>query len=108
MKMRFLSALALVGFLASSSAFAMTLEEARGAGAVGEKLDGYVAVVKDSPEAQALAGEVNAKRKQEYARISQANGQKADVVAKLAAQQIFGKLPSGALYQGSDGGWKKK
>lgn len=108
MKTRFLSALVLLGLLASFPAFAMTLEEARTSGAVGEKLDGYVAVIKDSPDVQALVGEVNAKRQQEYARISKTNGQSVDVVAKLAAQQIFGKLPAGSFYQASDGGWKKR
>lgn len=108
MKTRFLFTLVLLGLLASFPAFAMTLEAARTSGAVGEKLDGYIAALKNTPDVQALVGEVNAKRQQEYARISKTNGQSVDVVAKLAAQQIFGKLPAGALYESPDGGWKKR
>lgn len=90
------------------AALALDLQSARTQGLVGEKPDGYVAAVQSSAEVNALVADVNAKRKQEYTRISKENGQPVDVVAKLAAPQIIEKLPSGAMYQGPDGGWKKK
>lgn len=108
MKFRTLTALALAGLLYSTQAFAMDLHEARNAGLIGEKLDGYVAVLKHSPEADALAAEVNAKRKGEYAKISAANAQPIDIVAKLAAAQIIEKLDKGDKYQTSGGGWTSK
>ncbi|MDD5586840.1 MAG: YdbL family protein [Alphaproteobacteria bacterium] len=111
MKPRFLTVLLLLCslmVLPALPAYAMDLHEARGAGLVGEKPDGYVAAVKPSPEVQSLVAEVNAKRRQEYARISKQNGQPADVVAKLAAQQVINGLPAGSLYQGPDGSWKKR
>ena len=92
--------------LAASPAFALDLQSARASGALGEKLDGYVAALK--PEAGDLAADVNAKRKAEYARISKENGQPVDVVAKLAAGQVIANLPAGAMYQDAGGGWKKK
>lgn len=107
MKNRFLSMLVLAGTCLSFSAFAMTLDAARTSGAVGEKQDGYVEAIKPSPEVRDLVSTVNAKRKEEYARISKQNGQPVDVVAKLAAQQIIGKLAPGALYQGANG-WTSK
>lgn len=68
---------------------ALDLDSARSAGKVCEQADGYARAV--ALEAQALVAEVNGRRRQEYARISGQNKQPADVVAKLAAQQILKK-----------------
>jgi uncharacterized protein len=92
MKHRFLSLIALMGVLAATPALALDLHGARAAGILGEKPDGYVQVLKSSAEADALASDVNGKRRAEYARISAENGQPADVVAKLAAVEIAKKL----------------
>lgn len=86
-----LSTLALLGTLAAMPAYALDLHSARDAGILVEKPTGYVAVAKPSAEAEALADEVNAKRRAEYERISQKNGQPVDVVAKLAAIEIAKK-----------------
>lgn len=94
--------------LLSAPAFALDLPQARAQGVVGELPSGYVAAVQATPGTQALVSEVNEKRRGEYLRISQQNGQPVDIVAKLAAQQIIGKLPPGAMYQDPSGAWKKK
>lgn len=88
--------------------WALDLQQARSQGLVGELPNGYVGVVQSNPEAQKLATDVNARRKQEYQRISKENGEPVAVVAKLAAVQIIQKLPSGSLYQSPDGRWVKK
>lgn len=100
--------LALLSLAWVAPALALDLQSARSSGAVGEKLDGYVAAIQSSAEVNALVADVNAKRKQEYTRISKENGQPVDVVAKLAMPQIVVKLPAGAMYQGADGSWQKK
>jgi len=105
---RFSILLALLGVLVALPAFALDLHSARSAGQVGEKLDGYVAAVQATPDVNALVADVNAKRQQEYARISKEKGQPVDVVAKLAAQEIITKLDPGSLYQAADGSWKKR
>jgi len=107
MKLRSLLTLAVIGTFLALPAFAMTLDQARSSGAVGEKIDGYVAVLKNAPDVQSLVADVNARRKEEYLRISKQNGQPVDAVSKLAAQQIINKLPSGAMYQVGEG-WKKR
>lgn len=94
--------------MVASSAFAMDLNSARNAGLVGEKLDGYAAVVKAQSGVSDLVTQVNNRRKAEYERISKQNGQPVNVVSKLAAEQIINGLPKGALYQGPDGGWRTK
>lgn len=100
--------IAAIAVLWALPAAAMDFHQARAQGLVGEKLDGYTAPVSLSAETQAISEEVNSKRKQEYSRISQQNGQPVDVVAKLAAGQIIGKLEAGAMYQDASGNWKKK
>lgn len=108
MKLRFLTVLAVTGLLTAFPAYALDLHQARSSGMVGERLDGYVAARKATPEVNALVAEVNAKRKQEYARISKENGQPVDVVAKLAAAQIISGLEAGSAYQANDGSWKTR
>jgi uncharacterized protein YdbL (DUF1318 family) len=105
---RILPFLTILGILIAGPAMAMDLHSARAAGIIGEKNDGYVAVLQKSADADALAAGVNAKRKAAYAKISAANKQPVDVVAKLAAPQIVAKLESGAKYQAADGSWKTK
>ena len=106
MKSRLFTLIAAAALLIATPAFALDLHGARDAGVLGEQNDGYVAVLKKSPDAAALASEVNAKRKAEYARISQQNKQPVDIVAKLAAQQIIDGLTKGDSYQDADGKWQ--
>lgn len=97
-----------ISMLWALPALALDLHGARANGQVGETRAGYVAALKPSTEVEALVAEVNAKRKAEYTRISKENGQSVEVVAKLAAEQIIGKLAAGEMYQAADGSWKKR
>ena len=108
MKLRYVTLLILLSTLAAFPAFALDLHQARSSGMIGEKLDGYATALKATPEVTALVAEVNAKRRQEYARISKQNGQSVDVVAKLAAAQIINGLEPGSPYQDENGNWKSR
>ena len=101
---RILMALA-AAMMVAAPALALDLKTARTTGQLGEQRDGYVAVRKASPEATALAAEINAKRQAEYARISAENGQPVAVVGQLAAPQIISNLPAGSPYQDASGNW---
>jgi uncharacterized protein len=92
----------------SVAAFALDLDQARSSGAVGEKMDGYAVALQNTPAINALVADVNAKRRQEYQRISKENGQPVDIIAKLASVQIISRLPAGSAYQTPDGVWKKR
>lgn len=105
---KFLVIASIVFAVISLPAMALDLQIARGQGIVGEKLDGFVAAIKTTPEATALVSQVNELRKVEYAKISKQNGQPIDVVAKIAAVEIIKKLPSGAKYQDGSGKWLAK
>ncbi len=108
MKLRHLGIVFAVITLLAAPAYALDLQQARASGLVAEKLDGYVAARSDAADVQALVTEINAKRKEEYNRISKENNQSVDVVAKLAAGQIINGLAPGVYYQTPDGGWKKR
>src|SRR5687768_1653048 len=86
----------LLGAMMTFPALAIDLDSARASGKVGEKLDGYAVALDNSPDVTSLVADVNNRRRQEYAKISQENGQPASVVGKLAAAQIINRLPAGA------------
>lgn len=92
----------------STAVFALDLSQARAQGIVGEKLDGYIGAVTPSAEANAVVGEINARRKAEYEKIAASNGQTVSVVGKVAAEKIINGLPAGSYFQLPNGSWKKK
>ncbi len=106
MTSRILAVLSLVFALTALPAFAADLHSARAAGQIGEKADGFVTAL--DPSVQALADEVNAKRRVQYAEIAAKKGQTIEVVGAVFAGTIAAGLEKGAKYQGADGSWKTK
>lgn len=92
----------------SSQLFALTFDEAKAGGMVGEQPDGYVGVVVISSEAESLATDINVKRKEAYSNIAEKNGITIKKVAELAGKKLIEKLPEGQLYKAQDGTWVKK
>ena len=104
-----LTALSLLFALLAMPAWALDLQSARSQGLVAERGDGYIeAVDAKAGGVSALVADVNAKRKEEYARIAAEKNQPVNVVAKLAAQQIMQGLPAGASYRDDSGAMKKR
>lgn len=90
-------------------ALAITLDEARSSGLVGEANSGYIAIVDEtSPELESLVMEVNAKRKREYAAIAKRNGIDIAQVAARAAEKLEARLKPGEFYQDTRGRWAQK
>jgi uncharacterized protein YdbL (DUF1318 family) len=97
-------------------AFALTLDEAREQGLIGEDWNGYVAAVSATPSAdvQALVADVNAKRKAVYEKIAKQNSTaqdpvSADEIARVGAPKVFEKAPAGTFVRSAAGQpWKKK
>jgi len=88
---------------------ALDLDEARAKGKLGERSDGYVAAVSESPspEVSQLAEQVNAQRRARYEEIAKRTGAPLEAVAALAGQKLIANTPSGQWV--NDGsGWKKK
>lgn len=89
---------------------AQDLASAKAAGQLGERIDGYLGVVKaDTPAAvRALADEINAKRRQEYAAIAERRGVPVEAVAQIAGQKLIDRAGRGEWVLGADGRWQQK
>ena len=90
-------------------AFALDLDEARAKGALGERSDGYVAAVKDSPSAEIvkLAAEINAKRRAAYEDIAKKTGAPLEAVAALMGEKLIASRPAG-VWINAGSGWVEK
>jgi uncharacterized protein len=106
-----------VSFLAASplgllvrSALAQDLASAKREGLLGERIDGYVGVVRaDAPaNIRALADDINARRRQEYARIAEREGIEVQAVAQLAGERLIERAGRGEWVVGADGQWRQK
>lgn len=91
-----------------SPASAMSLEEAKAKGLVGEKPNGYLGTVNPSgPDVQALTSDVNHKRRQAYEDIARRNRTQLDAVEALAGEKAIQNTKPGHFVEGP-GGWMKK
>ncbi len=90
------------------SAQSLTLHDAQARGLVGERIDGYVGIVKDAPGVRQLVDEINLQRRQLYRDIARKNSIPIDTVERLAADKAIGNAGSGEYVQDAAGNWVKK
>lgn len=102
---KFVLAIAAMGM--SLSAFALTLNNAKSQGLVGETSTGYLALVKSNAQAQALIKSVNAKRKAKYQQLAEKNKLSLSQVEALAGKKAVDKTSSGHFIK-VNGKWVKK
>jgi uncharacterized protein YdbL (DUF1318 family) len=89
---------------------ALTLQEAKNEGLVGEQRNGYVGLVMESAPAEvmALARDVNNQRRELYQQIARQNNLTAEQVAALAFEKAVEATPAGQYLQDASGAWVKK
>jgi len=98
--------LALVAWVAPAQA--SPLDDAKAAGQLGERWDGYLGVVKPNGAAEALAADINQKRKAHYAQIAAKNGATVEATAAIAGAKLVESAPSGQYVMTSaSAGWKR-
>jgi len=113
-KFRMLVALIGVAFavtLFSPAAFADALDDAKAAGIVGEKRDGYQGLVSSGADAatQRLVQDINLKRRDRYREIAQATpGSTLAEVEALKGAKIIGQTPAGQYVQSASGARVRK
>jgi len=92
------------------SVFALSLEEGKRQGLIGERRNGYLDVVTSAApsEIHALVEDVNAKRRAAYAQIAHKNGSPLSAVEQVGAKEAFDKSPTGTMIEGADGKWQPK
>jgi uncharacterized protein len=100
----------LLGLAVSGTAWALTLDEAKTAGLVGEKLDGYVGIVaaNPSPDLQELVASTNDGRRKVYQEQAERNGITVEAVGIVSAEKLQEKAPAGQFVQVPSGQWQKK
>ncbi|MBP8543090.1 YdbL family protein [Citrobacter freundii] len=94
--------------LLSGNVWALTLNEARTQGRVGETLNGYLVALKTDAETLALVSEINKARSASYQQLAESNNIPADEVAKMAGQKLVARAKPGEYVQGINGKWLRK
>ncbi|MEX2632385.1 MAG: YdbL family protein [Tistlia sp.] len=111
----FLTALAAGGLCATllgpvltgaGTAWAQTPEDLLRAGTAGERWDGFMEARDGSAAATVEA--INDKRRNVYVRRAGEQGVPSEEVAKVYAQEIIAKAPSGSWIKRQDGSWVQK
>jgi len=90
------------------SAWAISLDDAKKQGLVGEMPNGYLGVVVDSAETKNLVASVNTKRKSIYMNLARKNKITMQQVTALAGEKAFAKTQSGHFIKNASGQWVKK
>jgi len=91
----------------SFSAWAISLDDAKNQGFVGEDGSGYLGLVVQNAEAKAVVDDINAKRKAQYLKLAKKNNLSLSQVEALAAAKTIEKTQSGH-YVEVNGNWVKK
>ncbi|MGL5455299.1 MAG: YdbL family protein [Enterobacterales bacterium] len=94
--------------LLSGSALALTLNEARTEGRVGETYSGYLVALKQDAQTQALVSDINKARSVSYQHLAESHNLPVDEVAKMAGQKLVERAKPGEYVQGINGKWLRK
>jgi len=90
-------------------AVAADYNSAKAAGQIGEKMDGYVAVVgSGTPELRKIVDDINIKRKAVYAQKAQAQHATVEEYAFTSGCLLIAKTSPGEKYQAPDGSWQTR
>ena len=107
MKKQLVAILVALSFL-SGNVWALTLNEARTQGRVGETLNGYLVALQTDAETQALVKDINEARNHSYQQLAKQNNVSTKEIAKLAGQKLVARAKSGQYVQGINGKWLRK
>lgn len=104
-------ALLLLSALSFTPAVAASLDEAKAAGYLGERPDGYVGVVRqDAPQwARQLVDQINAQRREAYAELAgRTPGATVREVGIIAGRKLIERAPPGHFVMNELGQWEEK
>jgi len=106
----FMSVSLVLWLTATGMAWAITLEEAKAEGLIGEKVDGYVGVVTANPDAklQELVANTNDGRREVYQELAERNDITIEAVGIVSAEKLNKMAPPGQFVQTPSGQWQKK
>ncbi|EXJ12809.1 hypothetical protein D791_00151 [Nitrincola nitratireducens] len=101
-----IAALLIVAF----PAWALSLEQAKSQGLVGEQLNGYLGAVGNSPSAEVrnLVNSINQQRNELYKQRARESSVTLDVFEARAGERLRERANSGEFIQDSNGQWRRK
>ena len=94
----------------STFSAALSMDQAKSQGLIGETSSGYLSSVKPTANAavSSLITSINQQRKAAFTAKAAKAGVSVDVMAKRVAQRLFQKAPKGAYLKSPAGKWYKK
>lgn len=98
----------LAALLLLPPALALTLDEARQQGRVGETLSGYIAPRTQDNATLTLVQRINEGRMQQYQRVAQQNNLTTAEVARIAGEKLVNRAGHGEFVRGINGQWVQK
>ena len=100
--------LLVVAICMSFSASAISLDQAKQRGLVGEMPDGYLGVVVANNDVNTLVATVNKKRKDIYINLARKNKITLQQISQLAGDKSIAKTKVGHFIKNASGQWVKK
>jgi len=86
-----------------------SIMQARGAGVIGERFDGYLGFVTTPSEAlRRQVNSINIRRRALYANLARQKGVTTEEVGITATCTLFTRIPVGGYYLTSDRGWLRR
>lgn len=86
-----------------------SVTQARGAGLIGERFDGYVGFVRTPGESlRRQVNAINIRRRALYSNLARQKGVSAQEVGITATCTLFARIPVGGYYLTSDRGWLRR
>ena len=87
----------------------VSVTQARGAGLIGERFDGYVGFVTSPSESlRRQVNAINIRRRALYANLARQKGVSTEEVGITATCTLFARIPVGGYYLTSDRGWLRR
>jgi len=104
------AALAALLILLATPAFALSLDEAKAQGLIGEQSSGYLGIVTGSPSAdvKALVQDINSQRKALYIEKAKEAGVELKIMELRTGERLLKRAPDGEYVRTPDGKWIKK
>ncbi len=99
-----------LAMMIAGGAHADALGDARAAGWVGERVDGYLGLVKPAApgDVKALVADINAKRRAKYQGIADANGTSLRAVEVIVGRKLIERARPGHYVTDASGRWVRK
>ena len=100
----------LLALTLSFPVFALSLDEAKSSGLVGERTTGYLGIVTSSPDAELknLVNRINEKRRALYQQRASKAGVTLDIMEMRIGQRLQEKAAPGEYIQDANGQWERK